>query len=142
MEKTKPAAGTGGEIYIPYENRSGEASNVYFTSDLSAQGLTRILDTVAGHLSGKVAVKLHTGEKNGPNIIPAAWVKQMLSQKLPDAAIVETNTYYEGDRYTTEQHRQTLSVNGWNFCKVDILDEDGILLFSGNIMYLSYDLTL
>jgi len=41
--------------------------------------------------------------------------------------IVETNTYYEGDRYTTEQHRRTLEVNGWTFCPVDILDEEDTL---------------
>ena len=44
---------------------------------------------------------------------------------MPDATIVETNTYYEGDRYTTEQHRETLKVNGWTFCPVDIMDEEG-----------------
>jgi uncharacterized Fe-S center protein len=38
---------------------------------------------------------------------------------------VETNTLYPGDRYTTEEHRDTLKVNGWTFCPVDILDEDG-----------------
>ena len=38
---------------------------------------------------------------------------------------METNTYYEGDRYTTVLHRQTLKVNGWTFCPVDIMDEDG-----------------
>ena len=32
-------------------------------------------------------------------------------------------SYYEGDRYTTELHRQTLEVNGWTFCPVDIMDE-------------------
>ncbi len=45
--------------------------------------------------------------------------------------IVETNTYYEGDRYTTEQHRETLKVNGWTFCPVDIMDEDGNCHASG-----------
>ena len=45
---------------------------------------------------------------------------------LPEANIVETNTYYEGDRYTTAQHRETLKVNGWTFCPVDIMDEDGV----------------
>ena len=50
---------------------------------------------------------------------------QLLEDKLPDAHIVETNTYYEGDRYTTELHRETLKVNGWTFCPVDILDEEG-----------------
>ena len=38
---------------------------------------------------------------------------------------METNTYYEGDRYTTEQHCETLKVNGWTFCPVDIMDEEG-----------------
>lgn len=39
---------------------------------------------------------------------------------------METNTYYDGDRYTTEKHRETLQVNGWTFCPVDIMDEDGV----------------
>ena len=40
---------------------------------------------------------------------------------------METNTYYEGDRYTTEQHRETIAqVNGWTFCPVDIMDEEGV----------------
>ena len=42
--------------------------------------------------------------------------------------IVETNTYYEGDRYTTEQHRKTLEVNGWTFCPVDIMDAEGTVM--------------
>ena len=46
---------------------------------------------------------------------------------MSEANIVETNTYYEGDRYTTEQHRRTLEVNGWTFCPVDILDEEDTL---------------
>ena len=78
-------------------------------------------------IKGKVAIKLHTGEKNGPNFIPAAWVKEVMEtcDSLKDATIIETNTYYEGDRYTTEKHRETLEVNGWTFCPVDITDEEG-----------------
>ncbi|MCD8050310.1 MAG: DUF362 domain-containing protein [Clostridiales bacterium] len=117
--------GTGGERYIPYADRTGGESTVYFTADLSANGLEAIFDRVGARLSGNIAVKLHTGEKNGPNIIPRPWVKQLMADKLPGASIVETNTYYEGDRYTTEQHRETLQVNGWTFCPVDILDEEG-----------------
>lgn len=98
---------------------------MYFTADLSADGLEAIFDRVVAHLSGKVAVKLHTGEKNGPNIIPRPWVNQLMAERLPGASIVETNTYYEGDRYTTEQHREALQVNGWTFCPVDILNEEG-----------------
>ncbi len=103
-----------------------EKSKVYFTRDLSAQGLLKIYDRVCGNLTGKVAVKLHTGEQHGPNIIPRDWVKELFEKRLPaDASIIETNTYYEGDRYTTEQHRETLKVNGWTFADVDITDENG-----------------
>lgn len=115
----------GGEKYIPYENRTGNESVVYFTRDLSAAGLRKAYEKVNAGICGKVAVKLHTGEKNGPNIIPRPWVKELLEKDIPGAAIVETNTYYEGDRYTTGQHRETLKVNGWDFAPVDIMDEEG-----------------
>ena len=117
--------GKGGERFVPYEERKGNESIVYFSRDLSAAGLMKIYDKVSEHLTGKVAVKLHTGEKNGPNIIPRPWVKELFCKRLPDASIVETNTYYMGDRYTTEQHRETIEVNGWTFAPVDIMDEEG-----------------
>ncbi len=125
MSDKKAVPGTGGEHYIPYGERTGEKSVVYFTKDLSAEGLRRIFERVSGRLTGRVGIKLHTGEKHGPNIIPRPWVESLVKNDLPDASIVETNTYYEGDRYTTEQHRETLKVNGWTFCPVDIMDEDG-----------------
>ena len=117
--------GTGGNRYIPYNERTGNESVVYFTRDLSAEGLKKIYERVNDNMTGKVAIKLHTGEQHGPNIIPRPWVENLIKTDLPDASIVETNTYYEGDRYTTEQHRETLQVNGWTFCPVDIMDEEG-----------------
>ena len=90
-------------------------------------GLIKAYEQVNALIGGKVAVKLHTGEQHGPNIIPREWVKALMAKDLPGAHIVETNTYYEGDRYTTEQHRQTLEVNGWTFCPVDIMDEEDTL---------------
>lgn len=119
-------AGTGGEHYVPYSERSGAESVVYFTRDLSAAGLLKIYDRVKGSLGGKVAVKLHTGEPHGPNIIPRPWVKKLLTDKLPEATVIETNTYYGGGRDTTEKHRETLKTNGWaDFTTVDITDEHG-----------------
>ncbi len=100
-------------------------SKVYFTRDLSAGGLKKIYEKVNENIKGKVAVKLHTGEKNGPNIIPRTWVKELLASDIPEGTIVETNTYYEGDRYTTEQHLETIKVNGWDFAPVDIMDDKG-----------------
>ena len=125
MSNQKPVPGTGGDQYIPYEKRDGETSVVYFTRDLSAEGLRKIYARINGGLTGKVGIKLHTGEPHGPNIIPRPWVEELIKKELPDAAVVETNTYYEGGRYTTEAHRETLKTNGWTFCPVDIMDEDG-----------------
>lgn len=125
---SNPVPGANGDRYIPYEERMGNESIVYFTRDLSAEGLQRLYRRICTNLTGKVAVKLHTGEPHGPNIIPRPWVKHLIETELPDAAIVETNTYYKGERCTTEQHRQTLKVNGWDFCPVDIMDENGTVM--------------
>lgn len=125
MSNQKPVPGTGGDHYIPYEQRSGKESVVYFTRDLSAEGLRKIYARISGCLTGKVGIKLHTGEPHGPNIIPRPWVEELIRKELPEATIVETNTYYDGGRYTTEDHRETLKTNGWTFCPVDIMDEDG-----------------
>ncbi len=125
MANPSPVPGTGGDRYIPYDQRSGDAATVYFTRDLSAEGLRRAFARVGGALRGRVAVKLHTGEPHGPNIIPRPWVQALMEKDLPGACIVETNTYYDGDRFTTRQHRETLRVNGWDFCPVDIMDEHG-----------------
>ena len=113
-----------GNIYLPYSQRTGAESVVYFTRDLSAEGLAKAYEKVNGKIGGRVGVKLHTGEQHGPNIIPREWVKALLAKDIPGATIIETNTYYEGDRSTTELHRQTLEVNGWTFCPVDIMDEE------------------
>lgn len=125
MTENRPTAGTGGNIYIPYSERKGNESIVYFTRDLSAHGLIKMYEKVNGNIHGKIGVKVHTGEQHGPNIIPRSWVKALMEKDLEGAHIVETNTYYDGDRYTTEKHRKTLEVNGWTFAPVDILDEFG-----------------
>ena len=126
MSKSKPVPGKDGNKYIPYEERTGDSSVVFFTRDLSEEGLKKIYDRVSSVLTGKVAIKLHTGEAEGPNIIPRPWVRELIETRLPEATIIETNTYYEGSRYTTEAHRKTLEINGWTFCPVDITDSEGV----------------
>ena len=116
---------TDGDKYIPFAQRTGPESIVYFTKDLSAEGLEKIYKKVKENIDGKIAIKLHTGEKNGPNIIPRPWVENLIKKELPNAKIVETNSYYEGSRYVTKDHRETLKINGWTFCPVDIMDEHG-----------------
>ncbi|MBO5590839.1 MAG: DUF362 domain-containing protein [Acidaminococcaceae bacterium] len=103
---------------------AGTKAKVYFTRTIDAEHLIKLYNLVNENIYGKVAIKVHTGEKHGPNILPRDMV-QAFQSTVPDSAIVETNTLYAGDRYTTEGHRDTLKVNGWTFCPVDILDEEG-----------------
>ncbi|MBQ6976054.1 MAG: DUF362 domain-containing protein [Selenomonadaceae bacterium] len=105
-------------------NYMGSAAKVYFTKKIDAESLIKIYQCVNGEIFGKVAIKLHTGEPDGPNILPREWVKKFQSL-VPNSNIVETNTLYNGARYTTEGHRKTIAQNGWNFCEVDIMDEFG-----------------
>lgn len=100
---------------------------VYFTKDISPEGLVKIYDKIGQNVKGKVAIKVHTGEPHGPNIIPRPMVKA-LQRHIPNSNLVETNTLYAGGRHTTEEHRKTLKTNGWDFCTVDIMDEDGAVM--------------
>ena len=102
----------------------GAKAKVYFSRKIDAQTLIDLYERINEGIYGKVAIKLHTGEKNGPNILPRDMVKAFQAT-VPDSVIVETNTLYEGDRFTTEQHLETLKVNGWTFCPVDIMDAEG-----------------
>jgi len=101
-----------------------DTAKVYFSKKIDAEHLIALYKKINSEISGKVAIKLHTGEPNGPNILPRDMVKAFQAQ-IPDSAIVETNTLYGGARSTTERHRRTLKANGWTFCPVDILDEEG-----------------
>ena len=106
---------------------AGEKAKVFFTRKIDAEHLKKLYSLINDKIDGKVAIKLHTGEKNGPNILPRDMV-QALQATIPNSTIVETNTLYEGDRDTTEKHLKTLQVNGWTFCPVDIMDAEGTVM--------------
>lgn len=103
-------------------------AKVYFTQRIDAEHLIAIYQKVNSNIVGKVGIKIHTGEPHGPNILSPALVQPFQAQ-VPNSAIIETNTLYEGPRYTTERHRKVLKTNGWTFCPVDILDEEGEVNF-------------
>ena len=129
MKKTKMAAVALGMAAVLSAGAAEAKSVVYFTRDLSAAGLQKAYEKVNREISGNVAVKLHTGERNGPNILPREWVAVLIRKDIPNATIVETNTYYAGDRDTTEKHRETIRVNGWTeVAPVDIIDAEGTAL--------------
>lgn len=102
---------------------------VYFTRDISPAGVQKIYDKINAGMVGKVGIKLHTGEPHGPNLVPPAFVQQ-IQEKLTDSAIVECNVLYNSPRRETATHRETIAINGFDFCPVDILDEDGDVMLS------------
>jgi hypothetical protein len=122
---TRPQAISAPQPLLP--PRKANPSQVFFTPDLNGDGLLRVYSKINARIGGKVAIKLHTGEPHGPNILPREMVKA-LQQHIPNSCLVETNTFYKGKRNTTADHRETLKINGWDFCPVDIMDEDGAVM--------------
>ena len=112
-----------GSVFAESQN----TSQVFFTPDISINGLVKIYSKINKEITGKVAIKLHTGEPHGPNILPRDMVKA-LQQQIRNSNLVETNTLYRGNRHTTAEHRETIKINGWDFCPVDIMDEDGAVM--------------
>ena len=120
------AAGEG-SVKVSVNGGAGSRAKVYFSKNINAETLIKLYDMINEGIYGKTAIKLHTGEKNGPNILPREMVKAFQAH-VPNSNIVETNTLYIHDRDTTAKHRETLKVNGWDFCPVDIMDEEGNVL--------------
>ncbi len=102
----------------------GKRAKVYATKSLDSASLRRMYELVRGDITGRVAIKLHTGEPDGPNILPRDWVRD-LQAVIPQSSIVECNVLYSSPRQTTEGHREVIRHNGWTFCPVDIMDADG-----------------
>lgn len=101
-----------------------EKAKVYFTKELTSQGLLHLFDDLQAKLDGKVAVKLHSGEVGNQNFIRPAFFRELI-QKV-NGTIVECNTAYEGKRNTTKDHWETMKLHGWcDIAKVDIMDEEG-----------------
>jgi hypothetical protein len=101
-----------------------EKAKVYFTKDISSEGLIRIYDVLNVHLKGKVAVKISTGELGGHNYLKPELIKDLVA-KL-NGTITECNTAYKGKRFTTEDHYKVIEEHGFShIAPCDILDEEG-----------------
>ena len=120
------AAGEG-SVKVSSNGGAGSRAKVYFSKNINADTLIKLYDMINEGIYGKVAIKLHTGEPHGPNILPREMVKAFQAH-VPNSNIVETNALYEGGRDTTEKHRATIALNGWDFCPVDIMDEEGTVM--------------
>ena len=83
-----------------------------------------IMQMTGKTLPGKVAVKLHSGEKGNQNFLGPDFWKPVID--YVDGTVVECNTAYEGERNTTEKHRKLLEEHGWSrYFAVDLLDAEG-----------------
>lgn len=103
-------------------------SKVYFTRDLSPEKVVELYKRLLIELPGKVAVKVHSGEKGNQNYLHPEFWKSMVD--YVGGTIVECNTAYGdasvGVRDNTESHLKLLEEHGWNkYFKVDLMDAEG-----------------
>ena len=129
-----------------------EVPKVYMFTKISAENLVKIYEAVGREATGKVAVKLSTGEPGGHNFLQPALIKDLV--KKVNGTIVECNTAYGGGRADTENHLKAAKEHGFTaIAPVDIMDADGEVAlpvkggkhlkedFVGS-HYLNYDFTI
>ena len=101
-----------------------EKPKVYFTRDISPENVVKLYEALGVKLPGRVAVKVHSGEKGNQNYLHPEFVRPMIEEV--DGTVVECNTAYDGARDTTEKHEKLMAEHGWTeFFDVDIMDAEG-----------------
>lgn len=101
-----------------------EKAKVYFTKEITPESLIRMYETVGKKLEGKVAVKMHSGEKGNQNYLRPEFVKDIVQHV--NGTVVECNTAYEGARNSTEKHRELIKEHEWEkYFPFDLLDAEG-----------------
>lgn len=94
------------------------------TKEISPDALVKIYEALKRKASGRVAIKISTGEPGGHNFLQPSLIKDLV-QKV-SGTIVECNTAYVGKRFTTEEHIQAAKDHGFfDIAKVDIMDSEG-----------------
>ena len=101
-----------------------EKSKVYFSKEITPEKVVEMFKILNKELPGKVAVKVHSGEKGNQNYLHPEFMRPMV--EYVNGTIVECNTAYEGQRNTTEKHKKLMEDHGWSkYFDVDILDAEG-----------------
>ncbi len=101
-------------------------SKVYFTREISSEKLLEIYKKLEIELKGKVAVKVHSGEKGNQNYLKPLFYKDIID--YVKGTVVECNTAYDGARNTSEKHLKLLEEHEWSkYYNVDLLDKDAEL---------------
>ena len=105
------------------------ASNVYFCNQITPEAVVKVFKQLNADLNGKVAIKVHSGEKGNQNFLKPEFWENIVD--LVKGQIIECNTAYEGARNSTAKHKHLLKEHGWvGKYSVDIMDEDGELELS------------
>ena len=100
------------------------ASKVFFSREITPEKVVEMYQLAGKELSGKAAVKLHSGEEGNQNFLRPEFWKPMI--EYIDGTVVECNTAYEGSRNTTQKHLETIAKHGWSkYFRVDLLDGEG-----------------
>ena len=101
-----------------------EKSKVYFIKEITPENIIKAYEVLGKKLPGKVAVKMHSGEKGNQNYLRAEFVKDVIQHV--NGTVVECNTAYEGARNSTEKHRKLIEEHEWNkYFPFDLLDAEG-----------------
>ena len=105
-------------------NEDAASSTVYFTSDISPEGIMAVYEALDWQPTGRVAAKLSTGEPPASNYLDPDLIKDLI--QATDATIVECNTAYGGSRTETAMHMQVAEDHGFTkIADVDIMDAEG-----------------
>lgn len=99
-------------------------AKVYFSRTITPEKVLELYKMMDKTLPGKVAVKLHSGEKGNQNFLGPDFWKPVID--YVGGTVVECNTAYDGERNTTPKHKKLLEEHGWNrYFSVDLLDAEG-----------------
>lgn len=99
-------------------------SKVYFSREITPEKVVELYRLTGKELTGKVAVKVHSGEEGNQNFLRPDFWKPMVEHV--HGTVVECNTAYDGERNTTPKHINLLKKHGWNsYFDVDLLDAEG-----------------
>ena len=99
-------------------------SKVYFSKTITPEKVAQLYELVGKKLPGKVAVKVHSGEKGNQNFLRPDFWKTIIDQV--GGTVVECNTAYDGERNVTERHVRLMADHGWSkYFPVDLLDAEG-----------------
>ena len=100
------------------------SATVYFSRTFTPEKVLELYKLAGKELTGKVAVKVHSGEKGNQNFLRPDFWKSVIDHV--GGTVVECNTAYEGARNTTERHRKLFAEHGWlQYFPVDLLDAEG-----------------